>query len=161
MRARRAVHPLLLEPTYWRSRLQELQLGRPSLLITPRPDLSGRGKDVIEFRIRAHDGAHLWGLLARPEWHEGPRPAVIRSVEPHQRPSIDIETVQSGVADLVFQEPAGRRLEDRVLDVVRICHMAFSTEGIDRFRVSFFSPGTSQEPDEFLIAEQLFAGNFC
>jgi len=39
--------------------------------------------------------------------------------------------------------------------------MAFSTEGIDRFRVSFFSPGTSQEPDEFLIAEQLFAGNFC
>jgi len=161
MRARRAVHPLLLEPTYWRNRLQELQVGRPSLLITPRPDLSRGGKDVVEFRIRAHDGARLWGLLARPEWADGNRPARIRSVGPHQRPEIDRTTVEDGMADLVFQEPAGRRLEDRVLDVVRICQMAFATEGVDRFQVSFSCPRGDQAPDEFLIAEQLFAGNFC
>ena len=47
MQIRRSVHPLLLEPTYWRHRLQELENERPSLLVTPRPDLSGGGREVV------------------------------------------------------------------------------------------------------------------
>lgn len=115
----------------------------------------------MEFRIRAHDGQQLWGLFARPGWHEGPHPARIRSVGPAERPEIDAHGLQEGHAEFVFQEPAGRRLEDRVLDVVRICQMAFATEGIDRLRVSFSRPEDDREPDEFLIAQHLFAGKFC
>jgi hypothetical protein len=161
MRLRKAVHPLLLEPTYWRNRLRALDLRCSQLMITPRPDLSGNGKDVVEFRLRAHDGARLWGLLARPEWFEGDRPARIRSVGPADRPEVDPRASQEGVAELVFQEPAGRRLEDRVLDVVRICHLASTTKGIAPDQVSFSCSGDDRVPDEFVIAEQLFVGKFC
>ena len=56
-----------------------------------------------------------------------PVPARIRSVGPEQRPEIDPSAIENGAAEFVFQEPAGRRLEDRVLDVVRICQVAFKT----------------------------------
>ncbi len=124
-------------------------------MLTPRPDLSGGGREVIEFRIKAHDGQRLWGLLARPTWSEGPWPAHIRSVGPAERPEVDPAVAEDGFADLIFQEPAGRRLEDRVLDVVRICRLAWETDGIDRLQVSFSCPEKGREPDEFLIAEQL------
>ena len=127
MLAPKALHPLLLEPTYWRSRLQELQPERQQLLFTPRPDLSTRERDVVEFRLRAHDGARLWGLFARPitdpgGWNRvgGPwrgalgRPARIRRVGPAERPEIDGAVLERGCAEFVFQEPAGRPLEDRV-----------------------------------------------
>lgn len=161
MRARRSVHPLLLEPTYWRNRLQAANLGQKSLMVTQRPDLTGRGRTVVEFRLRAHDGERLWGLFARPDWAPPPWPARISSVGPSERPELDPRALEEGAAEFVFQEPAGRRLEDRVLDVIRICHLAFQTEGVDRLQVSFSCPHDGREPDEYLIAEQLFAGNFC
>ncbi len=160
MRASKAVHPLLLEPTYWRTRLQGMeQVGR-SLTFVPRPDLSGAGSEVVEFRLRAHDGTRLWGLLARPGWQEGQRPARIRMVGPSERPQIDRQAIERGDADLVFQEPPGRRLEDRVLDVVRICQLAQDTQGVDAGRIRFVSPRGRREPDEFLIAQQLLRFNF-
>ncbi len=160
MRASKAVHPLLLEPTYWRNRLQDMeQVGR-SLTLVPRPDLSGGGREVVEFRLRAHDGTRLWGLLARPEWHEGRRPARIRMVGPAERPEIDSTALEQGEAEVVFQEPPGRRLEDRVLDVVRICKLAQDTEGVDRAQIHFISPRGRREPDEFLIAQQLLEFRF-
>jgi len=154
MRAR-AVHPLLLEPTYWRTRLREMETVRQSLMIVPRPDLSGNGREVVEFGIRAHDGVRLWGLLARPVWHDGRRPARVRMVGPSERPEVDRGAVEGGDADFVFQEPAGRRLEDRVLDVLRVCQLAVGTDGIDSGRLHFVSPSDRREPDEFLIAKQL------
>ena len=173
MRARHAVHPLLLEPTYWRSRLQGLDLERTYPLITPRPDLSRPGTEVAEYRLKAHDGERLWGLFARPAWQRGPWPARIRVVAPtggDQRLEetqgslealrIDVDAVREGTAEFLLLEPVGRRLEDRVLDVVRVCHLAQRTEGVDRLQVSFSCPGERRAPDEFLIAEQLFAGRF-
>ncbi|TDJ72261.1 MAG: hypothetical protein E2O39_07110 [Planctomycetota bacterium] len=136
-------------------------LVRQSLLILPRPDLSGRGRDIVEFRLRAHDGVRLWGLLARSEWHGGDRPAFIRVAGPTERPEIDPETLQEGSADFVFQSPAGRRLEDRVLDVVRVHQVALATQGIDPDRVTFAAPRGGREPDEFMIARQLIDGQFC
>jgi hypothetical protein len=151
----------LLEPTYWRSRLQGMgQVGR-SLTLVPRPDLSGAGIEVVEFRLRAHDGTRLWGLLARPGWHPGELPARIRMVGPAERPEVDSHALERGEADVVFQEPPGRRLEDRVLDVVRICQLAQDTEGVDRGRIHFISPTDRREPDEFLIAQQLLQFRFC
>ena len=161
MRVRKSVHPLLLEPTYWRNRLEGMSLERASLMITPRPDLSGHGREVVEFRLRAHDGERLWGLFARPSWRSGPWPARIRSVGPADRPEVSANLLQDGQAEFVFQEPAGRRLEDRVLDVVRVCQVAFQTAGIDRLAVRFDCSTETDGPDEFLIAEQLFAGKFC
>ncbi len=130
-------------------------------MVTNRRDLSRPGRDVIEFRLRAHDGATLWGLFARPAWQAGRLPARIRSVGPAERPEVDAATLGDGFAEFVFQEPAGRRLEDRVLDVVRICQVAFATEGIDRLQVGFSAPTEARRPDEFIIAEHLFAGKFC
>lgn len=161
MRAHRAVHPLLMEPTYWRNRLQELDGVLRTLSLVPRPDLSGHGRQVVEFRLRAHDGQRLWGLLARPEWHGGSRPAHIRVVGPSERPDVDGRALEEGISDIVLQESAGRRLEDRVLDVVRVCQMACSTEGIDPDRVRFAALDGRSAPDECLIAEQLLASRFC
>jgi hypothetical protein len=127
----------------------------------PRPDLSGGGREVVEFRLRAHDGARLWGLLARPGFHSGARPARIRVVGPAELPEIDRSLVEEGEAELVFQEPPARRLEDRVLDVVRICQLAQGTEGVDGERIHFYSPSCEREPDEFLIAQQLLNFKFC
>jgi len=161
MGTRRSVHPLLLEPTYWRSRLGELGEQRPSLLLTPRPELCGGGRDVVEFRIRTHDGEALWGLLARPTLRAGPWPARIRSVGPAALLTVNHRWVEDGGAEFVFQQAAGRKLEDRVLDVVHVSRMAFHTEGIDRFRVTYPPPCRGLDLDEFRIAEQLFDGKFC
>lgn len=189
MRARHAVHPLLLEPTYWRSRLQRLALERPRPWITPRPDLSAPGMEVLEFRIRAHDGERLRGLFARPAWQPGSWPARLRVLTPAPllatgigrgiRPGADrgatplvddptleetigeeVDAVRHGTAFFVLQAPPDRRLEDRVLDVVRLCHLAQDTRGVDRKRLSFTTPDEGRTPDELLIAEQLFAGRF-
>lgn len=160
MGTRRSVHPLLLEPTYWRNRLQELGEQRPSLLLTPRPDLCKGGRDVVEFRVHAHDGQALRGLLARPTLRAGPWPARIRSVGPEDPFVVDRTWIEDGGAEFVFQEPTGRKLEDRVLDVVHISRMAFQTEGVDRFNVSYPALDEGLEPDEFRITEHLIAGKF-
>ena len=161
MRASRSVHPLLLEPTYWRGRLQELNSASSAVSVVPRPDLSGNGRDVVEFRLRAHDGTRLWGLLARSDWHKGSRPALIRVVGPCERPEVDNRTLEAGTTELILQEPAGRRLCDRVLDVLRITQMALTTPEIDCSQVTFSPSNNGHLHDEVLIAEQLLAGNFC
>ena len=74
---------------------------------------------------------------------------------------VDRGWVEGGGADFVFQELAGRRLEDRVLDVVHVSRMAMHTDGIDRDRLSYQASRGSEAPDEFRIAEQLFDGKFC
>ncbi len=157
MRARKAVHPLLLEPTYWRSRLDRLDQDAIGVVWTPRPDLSGGGREVCEFRIRAHDGGRLWGLFARPTWQAGPWPARVRSVGPAVRPRVDTRAVQSGAAEFVFQEPAGRRLSDRVLDVMQVCRVALATKGINAIEVEPPVAGPDACNDELLIAGQLLS----
>ncbi|MFT5151825.1 MAG: hypothetical protein ACI841_001812 [Planctomycetota bacterium] len=134
---------------------------RKALSVVPRPDLSGNGKEVVEFRLRAHDGTTLWGLLAKSQFHKGARPAEIRVIGPSERPEVDKTVLEDGIAQLIFQEPAGRRLPDRVLDVLRIAQMALATDGIDHDRISFCHPKDNQMVNEVIIAEQLLAGDLC
>ncbi len=160
MGARRPIHPLLLEPSYWHRRLDAIGKDSPALLLTPRPDLCAGGREVLEFRIRAHDGERLWGLQARPTLRAGPWPARIRSVGPAELVDIDRRWIEEGGAEFVFQEPAGRRLEDRVLDVITIARAAGRAPGIDRERIRLTgeTPQSEQEgrtSDELRIAEQL------
>lgn len=152
---RRSLHPLLLERSYWRNRLQVLRLARPSVLLIPRPELSDAAVDVDEFRIRAHDGVRLFGLRALSRIGAQRGPARIRIVGPCELAEIDRSRIDAGECEFVFQEPAGRRLEDRVLDVLRICQVATQSESVRSDQVQLVS--ATQQPDEFLIASHLLA----
>lgn len=151
----RALHPLLLERGYWRNRLQALTLARPSVLLIPRPDLSTPIVEVDEFRIRTHDGIRLYGLRAQHRHGDALRPARIRIVGPCEPPEVDRSSLGEGETEFVFQAPVGRRLEDRVLDVLRVCQVAAQSEQVRADQVRLVS--LEQEPDEFLIASQLLA----
>lgn len=151
---KRSLHPLLLESGYWTNRLRELRLSRVSLVLIPRPELSSNGIEVDEFRVRAHDGIRLWGLRARSRF--GSQSARVRVVGPSDLPKIDSAAVLRGEAEFVFQEPAGRRLEDRVLDVLRVCHLAGEVSS-STAHVELVPPTGGRAPDEFLIASQLLA----
>lgn len=151
---RGSLHPLLLERGYWANRLRELRLSRVSLVIIPRPELSSNGIEVDEFRVRAHDGVRLWGLRARSRF--GTSAARVRVVGPSDLPEIDRRAIERGEVEFVFQEPAGRRLEDRVLDVLRVCQVAVEV-GTPAARVELVASEGCPAPDEFLIATQLLA----
>lgn len=151
---KRTLHPLLFERSYWRNRLQELKLARQSVLLTPRPELSSAFVEVDEFRIRAHDGVRLYGLRAQSRIGGCTGPARVRLVGPSDLPAIDCQAIVSGQCEYVFQEPAGRKLEDRVLDVLRICQLAGETDAESKRGVCLsFDEG--DEPDEFMIASRI------
>lgn len=160
MSARRTVHPLLLEPSYWRERMESIDQASIGVVWTPRGDLSRDGKEVREFRIRTEDGSRLWGLFARPTWQKGPWTAIVRSVGPADRPAVTASLVRGGTAELVFQEPAGRRLADRVVDVMQVCRIALAMRDIERVEVEVPEADNCRGGignDELVIAEQLLA----
>lgn len=68
--------------------------------------------------------------------------------------SIDWEGVEAGGTDLTFAYPPERRLEDRVLDVLRVVGAACSLESIECKNVKFI-PSDSCVQDEFAIADFL------
>ncbi len=157
MHIRRSVHPLLLDPTYWRNRLRNLDLEHGDLVFRGRPDLSNRRTKVSEFQLRTHDGTLLNGLCCRPAWVPGRRPFRVRSVGPGQALTIDTATLEQGVAEFVFEQPSGRRLKDRVLDVVAVVRMAQQLRGIDAKRTNLGDAKGNHSGDEYLIAQHLFA----
>lgn len=152
---KRCLHPLLLERGYWRNRLQMLELVKPSVVLIPRPELSTPVLEVAEFRLRAHDGVRLFGLRAKSHVAASREPARVRVVGPCDLPAIDLDTRERGGTEFVLQVPAGRRLEDRVLDVLRVCQLAAADHVLDVDGVQLVA--AEQEPDEFLIASQLLA----
>lgn len=154
----RTLHPLLLDPQYWRNRLAELDLAQRRLLMIPRLDLSCPGLDVTEIRFRTHDGLRLWGLVGRSSVHRDERPARVRLVGPSTPPDVDAGCVEDGCLDVVVQEVAGRRLEDRVLDLLRVLDLARRLDGVDSARVRLEPPVDEHVPDEYRIAEELRSG---
>lgn len=153
-----SLHPSLLEPDYWRKRLELQRLVRHGLLTLPRPDLSSRTLEVLEIKFRAHDGVRLWGLMGRCRLLQGKLPARLRVVGPAEPAAIAERDVEGGFVEFVLQEPPGRRLEDRVLDVVRLCQLAASMGGVDTSRIELGDGRERPAPDEFLIAARLREG---
>ncbi len=149
----RSLHPLLLEPSYWRSRAQALEAHQGGVIWTPRPDLEAPGVRVLEFRLRNLDGGHLRGLFARSTWRTGPSGAILRTVRPASRLEVRKEEVRDGVAEFVLQESAGRPLADRVLDVVLLSQVAMETDGITDVEVDHGS--NRGDSDAAAIAQQL------
>ena len=146
-----------MEPTYWRNRVEEMNLRQRSLFVLPRPDLSSPAVDVAEIRIRAHDGLRLSGMTGRCKLGSAALPARIRMIGAEQALEVDREAVCDGYCDIAIQVPEGRRLEDRVLDVMRACQTASEMEGVDPTRVSFVFRPDDTEPDEVRIASQLLS----
>lgn len=149
----RSLHPLLLEPSYWRSRAQALEAHQGGVIWTRRPDLEAPGVRVLEFRLRNLDGGHLRGLFARSTWRTGPTGAVLRTVRPASRLEVRKDEVRDGVAEFVLQESAGRPLADRVLDVVLLSQVAMETDGITDVEVDHGS--NRGDSDAAAIAQQL------
>lgn len=112
---------------------------------------------VEEFRVRAHDGLRLTGLQGRRSLELTEVRIRLRLVPADGIPEIDRHAVSGGVVEYALQFPAGRRLEDRVLDVVRICEIAAAKDGVKPRQVQLYSPPGEPDPDEFLIASELLA----
>ena len=127
------------------------------LLILPRPDLSSALVDVVEWRLRAHDGVRLWGLRGGSPFHPVANGAWIREANSCDLPEICLDAITDGCLDYVWQIPAGRKLEDRVLDVLRVWQVAVHYSGLapDAVRLVAALPG--EETDEFMIASRLLA----
>lgn len=145
---------LLMDPEFWRSRLERLEREPRQLAIFPRPDLSRPGIQVEELRLRAYDGARLSALLARSAFASTGLEVRLRACADTEDSGPDFSAVESGGTDLVFHYPPERRLEDRVLDLIRIVTAACSLESIDCTQVTFH-PSDSCVQDEFAIAEFL------
>ena len=145
---------LLMDPEFWRVRLERLEREPRQLAIFPRPDLSRPGVEVIELRLRAHDGAKLTALLARSAFADVGSEIRLRACPEAQGDQLDFATVEGGGTDLVLQYPPERRLEDRVLDVLRIAGAACSLEQIDASHVTLHTRDSCVQ-DEFAIVEFL------
>jgi hypothetical protein len=143
-----------MDPGYWRPRLERLEREPRKLAVFPRPDLSRPGIDVVELRLSAHDGLRLTALLARSAFAETGMVVRLRACNDPKNAELDFSAVEEGGTDLVFQYPPDRRLEDRVLDVLRIVAAACSVESIDCSKVKFL-PSDSCAQDEFAIVQFL------
>jgi hypothetical protein len=134
-----------------------MQTAHRGLLILPRPDLSSGLIDVVEWRLRAHDGTRLWGLRGGSPFHPKANGAWIRQVSSCDLPEICTDAITDGCLDFVWQVPAGRKLEDRVLDVLRVWQVAVSYSGLAPEQVNLVAAIPGEEPDEFMIAARLLA----
>lgn len=145
---------LLMDPEFWRSRLERLDKEPRQLAIFPRSDLSRPGIEVLELRVRAHDGARLTALLARSAFAETGLEVNLRACAGSAEEPPDLQAVEAGGTDLLLRYPPDRRLEDRVLDVLRVVEAACSLESLDCSRVHF-RPSDACVQDEFAIVQFL------
>ena len=97
----------------------------------PRPDLSSPLVDVVEWRLRGHDNVRLAGLRGQSPFHPCPGGAWIRQVDPMGELEVSLDAISEGRVDFVFRVPPGRRLEDRVLDVLRVWQAARHGERLE------------------------------
>lgn len=127
----------------------------------PRPDLSSPVMDVVEWRLRAHDGERLSGLRGQSPFHPSPPGAWIRAADQSDGLVVSVDAVSEGSVDFIYHVPHGRRLEDRVLDALRVWQAALHG-GVDPQTVRFVGLDGSGNggPDEFMIAEKLLEQGF-
>ena len=145
---------LLLDPEFWRPRLSKMNEVPRRLLIFPRPDLARPGIEVIELRLRAHDCERLVCILGRPSFCATGEAVQVRICDRVEGPELDWHAIEEGSTDLVFACPDGRRLEDRVLDVLRVAMAAASVESTDWREVGLL-PRRDTPKDEQVLADMI------
>lgn len=144
----------LVDPSFWRPRLEALHNEPRHLAQIPRPELARPGIDVVELRLKAHDREPLKGLMARSTFHRRGCSIHLRTCEALVNCALDFGAVESGWCDVVFPFPEGRRLEDRVVDVLRVAQAACSLQDVELACVELYS-GHRPPPQEFVIADLL------
>jgi hypothetical protein len=145
---------LLLDPEFWRPRLERLAREPRGLALFPRPDRCRPGIEVVELRLRAHDGERLSALLARSAFASSGLRVHVRACGDLGEAPLDWAGIEAGASDLVLCYPPGRRLEDRVLDLLRVVGAVCSIESVGCEKITFCPSGTCIQ-DEFVIAEFL------
>jgi hypothetical protein len=105
--------------------------------------------------MRAHDGQMLWGLISFPTFFQGTRPCRIRAAGPADPLELDPKSHEDGTVEVLYQAPAGRRLEDRVLDLLRVHEQATRELNVRADSTSIQSCHSKRQVDEVLIATQL------
>jgi hypothetical protein len=125
------------------------------MLLTPRPELSSALLEVHEFRLRSHDGIRLFGIRAESQQNLARSRALVRLLGPCDSPEPDASELLEGGTEFLVQEPAGRKLEDRVMDLLRVIRLAAQHSGRPVSEVDLLSE--DDPPDEVLIVSHLLA----
>ncbi len=68
-----------------------------------------------------------------------------------------MDAIADGCQDFIWQVPAGRKLEDRVLDVLRVWQIAVQYSGLTPLDVRLGGATLGHESDEFMIAARLLS----
>lgn len=131
------------------------------LLLFPRPDLCSPLVEVVEWSLRAHDATRLWGIQSRSTFHPEPKGVWVRQFGTTEAPAPWLEAIYEGCVDFAWQLPPGRKLEDRVLDLLRVVQSAGESSEVDPRCVRLLPPLDGSEPDELVIVEQLLQSGFC
>lgn len=155
------LHRLLLDPGYWRNRLEAMGRVPRSLLLFPRPDLGHPGVEVLELHLRGHDGHRLRAVLARSVFRREGTSTRLRLATTGRSEELDWSRIEEGAADLVFESDVSRRLEDRVLDVLRLVTCAATLEGLEQERIELMPENRREAADELLIAQALRDEHLC
>lgn len=142
----------LLDPGFWQPRLQRLAQVPRKLVIIPRPDLSRPGVEVLELRLQAHDRTAVRAILGRSAFARSGDEVRLRPALGRDPEELDWTALEQGRTDVALCLPPGRRLEDRVLDVLRVAQAACSLESVDcgRLRLGWGRPSDCE--DEFVLA---------
>ena len=147
-----ALRKRLLDPAFWRPRLATLSENPRRLVVQARPDLSQPGIDVLELQLLAHDGVALRAFLARSAFHTRADSVRVRPCTDLTTCAIDWRSVEEGQTDVVFPRFPERRMEDRVLDVLRLVDAIASVEHVSESCIHLRC-GLGPPPDEFVVAE--------
>ena len=123
----------------------------------PRQDLSTPFVEVEEFRFRAHDGLRLWGVRMLGGYSAPELPTRICIVDPATDIGPETRALEPGGAYFFLREPQGRRLEDQVLDVLRLACLIANLERRGVEHVDCAADGLEAEPNHLAlrIAEEL------
>jgi hypothetical protein len=159
-----SLHRLLLEPTYWQGRLAEIAEIPRQLLVFPRHDLSWPGGEVAELWLRGAQGGRVRTLFARPRFAaQRPTLRLVHAESEGLAPAdgsgwsggvFHWDRIRDGESWLIWRPDPSRRLEDRVLDLVRTVQAARQLLGDLEAPVEF-EDGDGPGADELRIAQQL------
>ncbi|QDU65049.1 hypothetical protein Pla86_01120 [Planctomycetes bacterium Pla86] len=149
---------MLFEPRYWRDRLEDMSQVPRQLLVLPRQELALPGGEASELWLRAHDRVRLRALFARSVVLF-PRPVVRLSLTSSslQAPRLDWDSIADGQVQLVVENVPGRRLEDRVLDLLRTIQAAREQAQLDDGRLTLRTGERDAARDEVMIVDRLLS----
>ena len=150
-----ALRRFFMDPDYWRPRLARLERTPKQLVLVPRPEDSRPGTELLELRLRAHDGERLVALLARMAFGQRCQNVHLHSAPHAEADAIDWGAVENGTTDVVFGFPPQHRLEDRVLDVLRVTRAACEVESVDGARAELGPCGPEPTADAVCIARMI------